>query len=39
MSKILEKHIHDCLSDYLNEHNLLHKPNLDSDQDIHVKLP
>ena len=25
MSKILEKHIHDCLSDYLNEHNLLHK--------------
>ena len=25
MSKILEKHVHDCLSDYLNEHNLLHK--------------
>ena len=25
MSKILEKHVHDCLSEYLNEHNLLHK--------------
>ena len=25
LSKVLEKHVHDCLSAYLNEHNLLHK--------------
>ena len=25
LSKVLEKHVHDCLSTYLNEHNLLHK--------------
>ena len=25
LSKVLEKHVHDCLSAYLNENNLLHK--------------
>ena len=25
LSKVLEKHAHDCLSAYLNENNLLHK--------------
>ena len=25
LSKVLEKHVHDCLSGYLNENNLLHK--------------
>lgn len=25
LSKVLEKHVHDCLSAYLHEHNLLHK--------------
>ena len=25
LSKVLEKHVHDCLSSYLHEHNLLHK--------------
>ena len=25
LSKVLEKHVHDCLSAYLNNHNLLHK--------------
>ena len=25
LSKVLEKHVHECLSAYFNEHNLLHK--------------